>query len=183
MNGHQIQKEQSRQMIEEALFTLMREKPYAEISVSEIAKRADVARRTFYRLYQGKDDVIPAYFDKLCENYQNSCTPIEGYAVEQIATEFFSFWYQHKAFLLLIYQSGLESMLYLGINRASERVIRSRIGEHPLQQMPELIYFIEYSTGGFINLLYRWIREGMELSPQEYARLTGSAITKVIKSS
>ena len=181
MNGHQLQKEQSRQMIEEALFALMKEKPYTEISVSEITKRADISRRTFYRLYQGKDDVISVYFDRLCENYQNGCKPIQGYAVEQIATEFFSFWYRYKEFLLLLHRSGLESMLYLGINRASERVIRSRIGEHPLQQMPELIYFIEYSTGGFINLLYRWIREGMELSPQEYAKLTGGAITKVIR--
>lgn len=181
MNGHQLQKEQSRQMIEEALFSLMKEKSYTEISVSEITKRADISRRTFYRLYQGKDDVIPAYFEKLCEHYQSNSKPIQEYAIEQVAAEFFSFWYQYKEFLLMLYQSGLESMLFLGINRASERVIRSRIGEHSLQQMPELIYFVDYSTGGFINLLYRWIREGMELSPQEYAKLTGGAITKVIR--
>lgn len=180
MNGHQLQKEQSRQMIEEALFALMKKKPYAEISVSEITKRADISRRTFYRLYQGKEDVIPGYFDRLCEKYQSSYKPVKGYAIEQIATEFFSFWYQHREFLLLLNKNGLESMLYMGINRASERVIRSRIGEHPLQQMPELIYFVDYSTGGFINLLYRWIWEGMKLSPQEYAKLTSTAITKVI---
>lgn len=181
MNGHQIQKEQSRQMIEDALFVLMKEKPYGEISVSEITKRADISRRTFYRLYQGKDDVISAYFDKLCENYQNSYKPIKGYDIEQIATEFFSFWYQYREVLLLLDKCGLESMLYMGINRASERVIRSRIGEHPLQQMPELVYFIEYSTGGFINLLYYWIRKGMEPSPQEYAVMTSTAVTKVIR--
>lgn len=183
MNGHQMQKEQSRQLIEEALFALMKEKPYEEISVSEIAKRADVARRTFYRLYSGKEEVIPGYFDRLCKDYQTACRPVKGYDPEQIAIEFFTFWYEYKEFLLLLYQCGLESMLYLGMNRASEYVIRKRIGEHPLQQMPELIYFIEYSTGGFINLLYHWIREGMEPSPIEYARHTGRAIAKVIRTS
>ena len=53
MNGHEKQKEQSRQMIENALFELLEEKEYSAISVSEIVKRADVARRTFYRLYDG----------------------------------------------------------------------------------------------------------------------------------
>ena len=50
MNGHQKQKEQSRRMIEDALFLIMEEKPYAQITVSEIAKTADVSRRTFYRM-------------------------------------------------------------------------------------------------------------------------------------
>ena len=181
MNGHEKQKEQSRQMLEDALFALMEEKEYRQISVSEITERADVARRTFYRLYQSKDDVINTYFDRLCMGYQSQCGPIHGYDIGQIATEYFSFWYQYKHFLLLLHQSGLDSMLFLGINRASEQVIRSRIGEHPLQQMPELIYFITYSTGGFMNLLFEWIKSGMESEPEVYAKIASDAIKKVLQ--
>lgn len=65
MNGHQKQKEESKEMIEEALFALMQEKSYSKIAVTEIVERAGVARRTFYRLYDGKDDVINSYFNKL----------------------------------------------------------------------------------------------------------------------
>ena len=65
MNGHQKQKEQSGRMIEGALLELMEEKSYAQITVSEIVKRADVSRRTFYRLYGEKDEVLRCYFNKL----------------------------------------------------------------------------------------------------------------------
>ena len=181
MNGHERQKEQSRQMIEDALFALMEEKEYRQISVSEITERAGVARRTFYRLYQSKEDVIDAYFDRLCMEYQIGCSPIRGYDIGQIAMEYFSFWYQYKDFLLLLHRSGLDSMLFLGINRASEQVIRSRIGEHPMQQIPELIYFITYSTGGFMNLLFDWIKSGMEMRPETYAEVTSDAIKKVLQ--
>ena len=58
MNGHQKQREQSGRMIEEALFSLMEKKPYAQITVSGITRRADISRRTFYRLYSGKDEVL-----------------------------------------------------------------------------------------------------------------------------
>ena len=70
MNGHQKQKEQSRRMIEEALFLIMEEKPYAQITVSEIAKTADVSRRTFYRMYHEKDEVLHCYFESLCREYR-----------------------------------------------------------------------------------------------------------------
>ena len=51
-------REQSGRMIEEALFSLMEKKPYAQITVSGITRRADISRRTFYRLYSRKDEVL-----------------------------------------------------------------------------------------------------------------------------
>ena len=44
--------------IADALLSLMREKPYAKISVSELCKRAQVSRQTFYTLFESKDNVI-----------------------------------------------------------------------------------------------------------------------------
>ena len=48
----------SQTAIAEALLTLMKEKPYSRISVSEICKRAGVSRQTFYTLFSSKDNVI-----------------------------------------------------------------------------------------------------------------------------
>lgn len=48
----------SQSAIADALTNLMKEKPYARISVSEICKRAGVSRQTFYTLFESKDNVI-----------------------------------------------------------------------------------------------------------------------------
>ena len=48
----------SQSAIADALFKLMKEKPYARISVSEICKCAGVSRQTFYSLFESKDNVI-----------------------------------------------------------------------------------------------------------------------------
>lgn len=72
MNGHQRQREQSGRMIEEALFSLLEKKGFEAITVSELVKRADVARRTFYRLYDRKEDVLHCYFQRLCEDYKQA---------------------------------------------------------------------------------------------------------------
>jgi len=180
MNGHERQKEQSRQMIENAFFELLREKEFSQITVSEIVKRADVARRTFYRLYEKKESVIAVYFQNLCEEYKNGHTQIESYDLKQVARDYFEFWYIQRDKLLTFYRAGLQDLLYYGISSASTEVIRSRIQDEQLRKMPEVEYFATYSVGGFINLLIRWIEKGMEGTPQEYAEVVSSAIIKVI---
>jgi len=50
------QKQQSMQWLTDALLTLMAEKSYGDISITEICTRADLSRRTFYRLYGSKED-------------------------------------------------------------------------------------------------------------------------------
>ena len=180
MNGHERQREQSRQMIENAFFELLREKEFSQITVSEIVKRADVARRTFYRLYEKKESVIAVYFQNLCEEYKNEHTQIESYDLKQVARDYFEFWYIQRDKLLTFYKAGLQDLLYYGISSASTEVIRSRIQDEQLRKLPEVEYFATYSVGGFINLLIQWIEKGMEGTPQEYAEVVSSAIIKVI---
>jgi AcrR family transcriptional regulator len=45
----------------DALMALMDEKPYGKITVSDITEKAGIARQTFYRNYEGKDDVVFEY--------------------------------------------------------------------------------------------------------------------------
>ena len=42
----------------EALMLLLDEKPYNKIGISDITKKAGIARQTFYRNYKSKDDIV-----------------------------------------------------------------------------------------------------------------------------
>lgn len=48
----------TRDAVANALYALMRERPYDEISVQEICRRAIVGRTTFYAHFQDKDDIL-----------------------------------------------------------------------------------------------------------------------------
>ena len=176
MDGHKRQREQSGKMIETALFELMREKDFAQITVSEIVKRADVARRTFYRLYKRKEDVLHRYFGKLCKDYRNTYPALENYDLNQIAKDYFGFWYQHREFLMLIHQCGLDQMLYYEVSRVSVDIVKSRIGCSEAKNEQDMSFFAYYSTGGFILLLQRWILEEMRETPEQYAQKVSRAI-------
>lgn len=178
MDGHQKQKEQSRQMIEEALFALMGEKDYMKITVLEIVDRADVARRTFYRLYAHKEDVINCYFDRLCQEYQVKYAAMKSYDIRQIAAEYFSFWYRYREFLLLLHAHKLDYLLFDRVSHVAIDVVKNRICDRELKEDKDLDYFVNYSAGGFLSLLYRWIRNGMKESPERYAKTVSRAVLK-----
>lgn len=180
MDGHKKQREQSAGMIEAALFELMGEKEFAGITVSEIVRRADVARRTFYRLYKGKEDVIHCCFARLCENYRSTYPVLESYDLSRIAEDYFCFWYQRRDFLLLMYASGLKETLYYEISRISEDIIKNRMGCRENAGEQDIRLFAYYSAGGFILLLHHWIEEGMRELPERYAQKVSTAILNFI---
>jgi AcrR family transcriptional regulator len=58
---HNRQVQRTKSYIFEALMLLMDEMPYGKITVSDITEKAGIARTTFYRNYNDKDDVVFEY--------------------------------------------------------------------------------------------------------------------------
>ena len=50
--------------IYEALIELMKQKPYGEITITDITKKAGVSRMAYYRNYQDKDDILISHYKK-----------------------------------------------------------------------------------------------------------------------
>ena len=48
----------SQRQLAEAMMRLIRQKPYAQISVSELCKAAGISRQTFYTLFTSRENVV-----------------------------------------------------------------------------------------------------------------------------
>ncbi len=59
----------TQQQIEHALFKLLQKKPYTEISIAEITRKAKVSRTSFYRNYDQKDEVIAQFLFNQYHNF------------------------------------------------------------------------------------------------------------------
>ena len=60
--------ENLKERIADALLELCSEKPFPDISISEITDRADVGRATYYRHFSSKEDVIVFKFKTIFES-------------------------------------------------------------------------------------------------------------------
>ena len=58
-----------------AVLKLMEEKPYLEITVTDIVDKADISRASFYRSYRSIDDVVDDIVDKMANKINTVIIP------------------------------------------------------------------------------------------------------------
>jgi AcrR family transcriptional regulator len=68
----QRKKDSSRRAIEDAAWELFAEQGYEETSINDIAERADVAPRTFFRYFPTKEAVMYPQFEELLQSVRDA---------------------------------------------------------------------------------------------------------------
>ncbi len=100
---------QSQHMIADALFSLMKRRPFQQITVTEICEEAAIGRKTFYRNFDVKEDVIAFHLDILCGQYADE---IQGMEPEQQLRHHFEFVKRHAPTFIALYQNGFYQTAY-----------------------------------------------------------------------
>ncbi|KAB7739394.1 TetR family transcriptional regulator [Nostocoides sp. F2B08] len=160
--------EKSRAWLVEALLSLMAEKPYTEITITEITTRAKVSRRTFYRNFATKNDLLDAYSERLMLEYVEQLRVVANGPMEDIVLMHFTFWTEHLDFLAVLARNG---MIYLVLQKYNEynSEVAERSGSTRYLNTPKSEYARAFNTGGYFNLLFEWLRRGANESPEEMA--------------
>ena len=75
MNLHTEEHQEVIAAVEEALAFLIDKKAFSEITISELVKKAGIARSTFYRNYESKEDIIRSSIRKTLLEFDEQFTP------------------------------------------------------------------------------------------------------------
>ena len=156
--------EKSKEAIALALLKVMKIYDYKEITVTQITQEAGVSRKTFYRHFRDKDEVLKHLFDSLYQECISSITNRGIHHYWDVVQCFFDFWEKHSETLKLMNQSNLLPQLFEESYGRSFEVFRSvkseDIAEHYKAQLP---YLLAYSIGGMNSMLIKWIENGMSI--------------------
>ena len=68
MNSQDIRVQKTKKAIQDALFSLLNEKPINKITIKELADTANVNRKTFYAHYNSIDGIVNEIEDELIVN-------------------------------------------------------------------------------------------------------------------
>lgn len=167
------------QILEGKLFALMQEIPYAEISVRRLCEDAGISRKTFYRLYENKDDVLMALIDRTYRNYLHFEMPkaqmVPGIS-ENLQT-FFWYW-KERCFLLDVLKANHKSSLMIERSVAhvqnEESAILHAIGaEKPFSSREKTLFFVS----GCMSLVVDWHETGYRKSVAEMAEIFYELLT------
>lgn len=167
---------QSKEWLVTSLLTLMEQKPYAEITIQEIADQALLSRRTFYRNVSSKEDLLRLHFDKICTEYIDMLKQTNDLSLPSITEIFFSFWLKHDSFLILLKKNHIFGLLLDYFNQFIPTVYQSLKGNlHEYDTPQDLQYALSFSVGGFFNMLFIWLEEDCKRSPAKLSEVIQTA--------
>ncbi len=176
-NKGNVVSQQSKCWIEEALLELLKTEKYEEITVKEIAANAGLSRRSFYRNFDSKDQVIQSYFSKIWSEYREGVRRLNKFSLPNTAYIFFETMSRHIEFLELVEKQHLFGIIQSATDDMLEELFYEMKGNR-LQESKEAIdYALVFSTGGFLRILQRWIREKPYKEPRVMARMVEEFLT------
>ena len=161
----------SREAIQNALLVLLQDKPLDSITISELAIKADVNRKTFYNNYHNIQEVR----DELDNRYLDSVfSLIEIDTLRSRPEEFFlkMFRSMHENIeqYRLLSDSGEHLCLYARLKETLQPYIEKEMArnERDTRYLP---YVITYTVNGLSSLLDLWLHSSPMLPDEEIAKL------------
>ena len=150
----------------EALVGLMKEKPYSDITISELASRAGYDRKTYYRHFDSKDEVLQQYVALTFADMAGLMQEAGPMTIRSGFTAYFTFWEHHMDFLELLSKNDL--LHYL--DKSSDELLYEFVGRPVQPDIPETLqettdlsrYSYYFTAGGLKNVLREWISEPAE---------------------
>ncbi|MCF2682813.1 TetR/AcrR family transcriptional regulator [Faecalicatena contorta] len=140
-----------------ALFQLMHEKSISDISISELIRRAGVARISFYRNYESKEDVLETLIEDVLEQYRGTLDHNDtSFYTYQNVSRSFEFFERYGEFVLDLYQFGYGSVLLEKLNRFHEEVAGTMSGRS-IERYQLYMYI-----GALFNTAVMWLQNGEE---------------------
>ena len=163
----------SRRLLKESLLSLMRTKPFSDITVREVTDEADMNRGTFYLHYTGTADLLQSLETDLLEELQalvdaHMQETVAERSVSPVLTPVLDFVVDHRETCAVLFANSEAT----GFIQALQELIR-RSGEPLLQawfhptDLRQADYFFSFLTWGFIGLLKEWFAQDMAMPRAE----------------
>lgn len=151
--------------IENAFLDLMDEKPYPEITITDIINKAEVARVSYYRNYSSIVDIIDSVTDKMAEDFSVELLPVFTCGDKRKMRRFlFNFFYSFQEhFDKICPENTLNREVIM--NRLREKLNAVESKAH-LDSFPQK-YSIVAKLAIIEAIAHRWAGDGFKESPEE----------------
>ena len=165
----------TRELLEQALLSLIKEKSFESISVQDIIERANVGRATFYLHYDNKEDLLGSGFSGLqaeLRERQKAVRRREGDFDERLFA--FSYYllehaHKHRQVIPAMVARGGEAIQHV-LRKLLSNLMREEVKAMTIEKgrafvPPEAT--VEFLASGFFGLLVWWLNGRMRLSVEE----------------
>lgn len=154
-----------RKRITSSLISLLENNELTDISISQLTNYAEVSRNSFYRNFQGKEEIVQLYIRELINTWNAEYQLVNNESNAELYGSLFEHLKKNSEFYLLLKQRNLFHLF--------KNVFIDLYGpkEYHDNMTGYVTSFIAYGTFGWIE---EWIARGMEESADKMALLLSS---------
>ena len=163
----------TRRLLGEALLKLVQEKGFDDITIRELTERADVGYATFFRHYDGKEEVLSEQLEQMIRQLER----MAGEHTEDYFQREGTLFYRHIEENELLFRSLLAGNVNARVLRrlrdALVRVIRPHMERHSRDvalRVP-LEIAVNHVAASALELAGWWLENGMPYRPEEMGRI------------
>ncbi|MFG6117653.1 TetR/AcrR family transcriptional regulator [Thalassobacillus sp. B23F22_16] len=162
----------TKKALQNSLLTLMEEKDFHDITITDIVTTADYNRGTFYKHYQYKEDLLDEIIENvlagLRESYQESDNDKET-SLSSSAIKIFDHVEQNAKFYQIVIRSNaLPGFQDKFIQALKELASEDLISLQPTPEVdPDL--HASYQVYAIFGLIIEWVHTGLKHSPSDLA--------------
>ena len=161
----------SARLITEAVQQLLEEKPFEQITITDVQRVSSVSRSTFYRAFDRLEDVLALLCDQgFAEAFQN----VEGTIPEAV----FRYWSKNSLVLETLVRIHRTDILYDSFRRSAAGLDQMRAMADDQKQFD---YFAAIICSGMMGILTAWVEHGKTETPDEVLQQVYGAIGKAIE--
>lgn len=195
MKKEDLRTKRTRKMILEAFISLVEEKGYEHVTVSDIASQAMINRATFYAHFKDKQDVYDYIFKEAVAQFMIVLAPVQLgrtnqlqlHAIEQIITHIFEKIQENRVFFKTVLNAHGNEQLRKQISQILRSTYANIFDQVEIREKDFIVpidFIIEYMSSTFMASLHWWINQEISFSPKQMAqliiKLVGSNHLKVL---
>ncbi len=162
---------------EAALLEIMKDRLFEEVSISELCRFAGLSRKTFYRLYEAKADVVYAMIDHAILD-AGSFIPDQSVGKGGMH-KFLSYWKSRSELLDVLKKNRISALLsqqaVIHIMQEAPEIRRCFGAEGDVHGEERMIFYVT----GLFSLVLAWHNRNFDLSVDEMAALLMNLMTTV----
>ncbi len=167
--------EKTKGSIQRAYLELMMEKKNGKITISEVARRANIDRKTFYLHYDSTEDIIREFcrdkVEELLGHLGLEHFPEQAFHVERLFEILNQMIEENIVLLQFVSENREYNYFFDELKAPLVSIIVRGCRKYLNYSDDELKIYAEFYVSGILNSYIRWIREGIPLSIEELAEI------------
>ena len=176
----------TKMILRQSLLTLLREKSIDKITISELCKKAEINRGTFYShyatAYELLKDIEESYIADNLKTFRDFWS--SNYEMNNMQLIFENIHTNRDIYQVLLGENGDPDFKNKIRKESVNGIIEGWQKEYPSFERDDIVFLFEFIFGGMTQLIINWTKDDQGISPEEMAYRTeriGHHAMKAIK--